>query len=321
MKNEIIARLKTQGKHILASHRFWVFGVGGLAVLVMLWAFDGTAHHGDTKVTLLSILSPLLYASGVYLLRKVFIKGSSDEAWEEVKRGNHAAGAWAAGAAIASGLFFIGMVLAARAGEIPPNAIRYLPVLESELDQYWPDCPDYAAQAAQVEQETCPSLKSPICWNPLAELKTAREYGFGLPQITITSRFNNFEEAKRLDRSLASWTWEKRFDPARQLRVMGLMVRRNYNAFSSTPDPHNRQIFAMVGYNRGPGGLRKERQACSFTPGCDPDQWFGHVELHPLGSKVPAAGYKKSFADIRTEYPRNIFKVRRPRYAAWFGEE
>ncbi len=82
------------------------------------------------------------------------------------------------------------------ADDLPPNATRYAPLLKAEQAAYWPDMPMPQALAGQVEQETCPSLKSAKCWNPRAELKTAREYGFGLGQLTVTSRFSAFEEVK-----------------------------------------------------------------------------------------------------------------------------
>ena len=67
-----------------------------------------------------------------------------------------------------------------------------MPTLATEQRTHWPDVPIRSALAAQVEQETCPSLKSAKCWNPRAELKTSREYGFGLGQLTVTQKFDNF---------------------------------------------------------------------------------------------------------------------------------
>ena len=102
---------------------------------------------------------------------------------------------------------------------IPALASVYLPVLASVIVALWPAMPDKPLLAAQIEQETCITLKHPKCWNPKAELKTTREYGFGLGQITITEKFNNFMAAQGWDASLKNWQWEDRYNPEMQRRV------------------------------------------------------------------------------------------------------
>jgi hypothetical protein len=168
--------------------------------------------------------------------------------------------------------------------------------------------------AAQVEQETCPSLKSRQCWNPYAELKTAREYGFGLGQLTVTPKFNNFNEARKLDISLRDWQFVDRYDPARQLRAMVLMDRGGYDRLPFIPDPHERLAMAFSAYNGGMSGVLTDRRFCANVPGCDPGRWFGHVERTSHKVRVKTAGYGKSFFEINREYVRNVMIVRRPRY-------
>lgn len=165
-----------------------------------------------------------------------------------------------------------------------------------------------------MEQETCYSLTHSKCWNPKAELKTSREYGFGLGQLTVTSKFNAFAEVKSMDSSLKDWSWENRYDPQFQLRALVVKMRFNYDLTPKTAEPTNRQQFATAGYNGGIYGTLGEIKLCKATKGCDPDVWFGHVEKTSKKSKKAIGEYAKSFFDINREYVRNVFIVRIDRY-------
>lgn len=198
---------------------------------------------------------------------------------------------------------------------IPALAKVYLPVLASVTASLWPTMPDKPLLAAQVEQETCASLKSAKCWNPRAELKTSREYGFGLGQLTITSRFNNFEESKRWDGSLAGWKWENRYDPEMQLRALVAYNRNLYRQVAPLASTEvSRLAFMFSAYNGGAGGLKKDIVLCKATRGCDPTRWSGHVEKTSFRARTSVKGYGKSFFEINREYVRNIMVVRSPKY-------
>lgn len=200
------------------------------------------------------------------------------------------------------------------------NELKHLPMLDAELSLSWPDVHRKSVFAAQIRQETCPSLGSKKCWSPTAELKTSREYGFGLGQLTVTSRFNNFNEAKKLDRSLKDWEWDNRYDATYQLRTMVLMDKFNYGKISWAADKDERVAMAFASYNGGLGGLLSDRAVCQITPGCDPSKWFGNIEHTSRKAKVKAGGYGKSFFEINREYVRHIMFLYPSRYAPFFGE-
>lgn len=206
---------------------------------------------------------------------------------------------------------------------VPPGAVKLLPVLKREIMDNWTDLYPKSILAAQVEQESCISLKHRRCWNERAELKTDREYGFGLGQLTVTSRFNAFEEVKRMDRSLRDWRWDDRFNPTYQLRAIVVMMRNLYRSTAEwTSDHDTRLAFAASAYNGGRGGLIKDRILCRNTKGCNPAIWFGHVEHTSFRSKTAVKGYGKSFFDINREYVRMLINVepRRKKYIPYMDQ-
>lgn len=196
---------------------------------------------------------------------------------------------------------------------LPALAVLYLPLLVGEASQHWQDAP-IAYLAAQVEQETCISLKHPKCWNPRAELKTPIEYGFGLGQLTVTKKFDNFKAAKTWDASLAKWRWEDRYDPQMQLRALVIYDRNLSRQVSFAADPHERAAFMFSAYNGGYGGVLKDRALCRSTAGCDQGRWFGHVERQSFRAKTAVKGYGQSFYEINRGYVRNIMTVRAAKY-------
>lgn len=228
---------------------------------------------------------------------------------------------------VGSGLVFLGICLVLAAvilgvspavAAIPDNAKLYLPILIEEQQRHWSDAPMPSALASQVEQETCRSLRHPDCWSPRAELRTAREYGFGLGQLTVTSRFNAFSEITARHASLKGWAWHDRYNPRMQARALILKLQDNYAAIKDTHNDWGRLSMALSAYNGGLGGLNQDRRLCRATPGCDPSRWSGHVERTSYKSRIAVSGYGKSFFDINREYVRNVMVVRRPKYDAWF---
>ena len=43
--------------------------------------------------------------------------------------------------------------------------------------------------------------------------------------------------------------------------------------------------FAWAAYNGGPGWIGREHARCRRQPGCDPRQWYGHVERHCIRAR------------------------------------
>ncbi len=205
-----------------------------------------------------------------------------------------------------------------KADTIPPNALKYAPTLVQEQRQRWTTSPQPHTMAGQVEQETCISLRSAGCWNPHTELKTSREYGFGLGQVTVTKSFNAFNEERALDPSLKDWQWNDRFDPKMQLRGLVLKDHQLYQLVQRAATDDDRLAFAYAAYNGGMGGVLSDRRVCAATSGCDSGRWFGQVERTSLKARASVSGYGQSFFDINRGYVRNILRLRSGKYETFF---
>lgn len=304
----------------MMSFRLWVMWGGAAAVVLWHWLTD--PNSGAETIMRLQWLAWLVVAAGpVYLLRRAFHgEARSADAYRRALDSPTGAGLVFLGLALLTGMLFLAFASRATAAELPPGAVKYLPALAAEQAAHWPDAPLRSAIAAQIEQETCPSLKSAKCWNPRTELKTSREYGFGLGQLTVTPKFDNFAEARKLHDSLRSWKFEDRFDAERQLRVVVLMDRTAFNRLMFVGDQRERLAMAFSAYNGGLGGVLQDRRLCASIAGCDPGRWFGHVELYSLKARSKAAGYGQSFYSINRGYVRAVMDERRHRYTAFFGE-
>ena len=203
---------------------------------------------------------------------------------------------------------------------LPANAEHYLPVLVAEVRRAWPDHPRPSTLAAQVENETCINLKWPSCWNPHTELKTSREYGFGLGQITITSKFNTFTTVQGLDPTLKTWRYEDRYNPEMQLRALVALDKQSYKQILETREDLSHLAMAYAAYNGGVGGVLSDRRVCSATPGCNPGVWFANVEFTSLKARSVVGGYGQSFFAINREYVKNVLIIRRGKYDATFKD-
>jgi hypothetical protein len=202
---------------------------------------------------------------------------------------------------------------------IPTGANTYAPVLKAEQTRFWAQHPAPELLAGLVEQESCLSLTHSRCWNPSSRLKTQREEGAGLGQITRafradgSERFDALAEMRSAHRELAGLTWANVYErPDLQLRAIVLKVQDDFKALSVVTDPRLRLDFADAAYNGGRRGVTDERRACGLKAGCDPQIWFGHVELTCLKSK--AALYGRDACQINREHVQMVIRVRSLKY-------
>lgn len=311
----------------IKSIRQWVFWFAALAVIV--WYFFTDPSHGAETLVRLQWMAWVAVAAGpVYLLRRALMDNSrSSVAYKAAMKSSTGAGLVFLGLCILTGLLFLAVIGRAGAAEIPERAKIYLPVLASETANYWPDLKLRSVLASQVEQETCITLKHRYCWSPTAELKTPREYGFGLGQHTQafrsngSVRFDAHAEALARYPSLADWTLENRFNARLQLRAIVLSNRDCYRKVTTLgPNDYNALAMCDAAHNGGFGGLLNERRICARVSDCDADRWFGNVELYSLKSRAKWKGYGASAFDINRLHVKNVMIVRRSKYAAWFNE-
>lgn len=305
-----------------------------LALLAVIgFIFLAIAHLPEligAKSAAMAVLAPLCFGIGITLLGLAVgdlalrILQPAVDAQAMAKQAlitSSGAGMVYIGRCILAAVVLVLTVTASRSAEPPAAAVPLLPVLQAEQRAYWPDAPLPSALGAQVEQETCPSLKHRSCWNPRAELRTSREQGVGLGQLTRafradgSTRFDALAEiVHAYPQALAGLNWGNRYDAALQLRALVLKDRQGFLQVLGADTPADQLAMAFAAYNGGLGGLASDRRACAATPACDAGRWFGHVERTSLKAKTAVPGYGKSFFEINREYVRNIMVVRRVRY-------
>ena len=207
----------------------------------------------------------------------------------------------------------------AHAQPADPRAAPFAPTMKAETRAHWPDLPWPHYVAALLAHESgCPALRS--CWSPTARLKTAREEGAGLPQITRawradgTLRFDALADMRDRHPSLREMSWHTIYQrPDHQIRVAVLMGRGNWDGLRLVADSWERLAMTNAAYNGGLGGVHADRRLCQVTPGCDPQRWWGHVERTCTKSKTPLYG-KRSACDINRDHATHVLRKEMPKY-------
>jgi hypothetical protein len=204
---------------------------------------------------------------------------------------------------------------------IPAGAHTYVPVLKAEQERWWLDHPAPELLASLVEHESCITLKHSRCWNPASRLKTSREEGAGLGQITRawrpdgTLRFDSLAEMRDKHPALREWSWDNVYQrPDLQLRAVVLMSRDNYKRIRLLVDDDVAALaFSDAAYNGGWNGMQADRRMCQLKAGCDPQKWFAHVEHTCTKSKAPLYG-NRSACDINRFHVTDVILIRSPKY-------
>lgn len=210
---------------------------------------------------------------------------------------------------------------------IPPQAYQYLPIIKEEVNKILPEFPLLAYFPALIEHESCITLKHSRCWNPKSELKTKRERGVGLSQLTVafntdgSVRFDTLSDLVRQNPVLLKeLSWNNPYRPDLQIRAMVILTKTNFYALSKIPS--NIQKIAMVdsAYNGGLGSLSRSRTICKLAENCDPTIWFNHVEKYCTKSKKVLYG-DRSACDINIHHVRDVVVIRLLKYYNEFRKE
>jgi hypothetical protein len=190
--------------------------------------------------------------------------------------------------------------------KLPGSSAALLPMLNNEINTYWPQLQPRAFPAGVIDQESN--------WKPTARLKTARELGCGLGQFTIaynsdgSTRFDALTETKALDKSLQGWDWRDCGEVKFQLRATLLKLKVNDRGCSALMDGNmNIKACGASRYNGGAGNTTGRIRLCRMDSTCNPREWFGNLEKQCTQSKTKVHGYGESFCEINSKYPRRVF--------------
>ncbi len=191
------------------------------------------------------------------------------------------------------------------AATVLDRARTYLPILSNVIQSNWPAAPCKQITAGKTEQESS--------WRERATLKTPRELGRGLGQITIaynadgTERFNNYRNAVRMQ-ALKEWDWRK--DPYNvryQLTYSVLTDRANFVTVRKYAESDTQAWkMALVCYNAGSGRwLSRRRNALS--KGIPANRWDNGLDRAYAPGEAKLL-YGRPLYEAVNEYPRVIFQ-------------
>lgn len=179
---------------------------------------------------------------------------------------------------------------------------------------------------ALIEQESCVRLKGNSywarkCWNPKVELKTKREQGAGVLQVTRVFRKDGtvrwdalLDVRRKYPKYLHKLTWNNIRDEPRLQILAGMLIwRHNYLRFSKSIPLYERLKFSDSAYNAGYGNVLRRRQMCKLRKNCNPNIWDGNVgKMNPTGNRYLYG--KRRAVDINNEHVNTVFNKRIYKY-------
>lgn len=317
-------------KNPIKRWRLWA--MLALPVVVILFNSFGPDGWREPVVKMLWLSWTALCVALAHSARKaLFDYAHGREAW--LKAMEHPIGAGLAflGLCLVSAVLVLAFVGFARAQPVPANAQLLAPLVVQEINSHWPQTPRRSYIGALIEKESCVTLKSRACWTTTARLKTSREEGAGLGQLTRAwnsrggLRFDALAEVRDMDvAALQELSWDTIYLRA-DLGVRAVLVKLRdcHNRFErlKVPGEMARLAFCDAAYNGGLAGVQQDRKLCALTKGCNPDLWFGHVEHHSGKSRAKWQGYGASAFDINRAHVKATVPLepRRWRYAQWLG--
>lgn len=209
---------------------------------------------------------------------------------------------------------------------IPLGAITYKLTVQEEIERNYPKLVEYNYVPALIEHESCIHLLHKRCWNPTSQLKSSREVGAGLGQVTKayredgSVRFDKLKELRDTYRSeLQELSWENVYTrPDLQIRALVLLVKQDNNRLRGIEDEHERLKFTDAAYNGGVGGVLKEQRACGLAADCNPQIWFGNVENYCMKSKKALYG-TRSACMINRSHVHSSINEKLPKYKLYYG--
>jgi hypothetical protein len=205
---------------------------------------------------------------------------------------------------------------------IPTKALQYLPMVSTEQSKLWPSLDHPGYLGGLIELESCISLTHSKCWDPTSRLKTSREEGAGLGQLTrayTRSGKIRFDTLSRLRTQyythLKELSWSNVYQrPDLQIRAIILLVKENYQALQNLAANSFEQLaMADSAYNGGLRDVHRSRRLCGIKKDCDPKYWFNHVE-HTCTKSTKALYAGRNPCQINRHHVRSVLLDRAPKY-------
>lgn len=204
---------------------------------------------------------------------------------------------------------------------IPENCQSLVPVVSQETKAWMPAFHDTWYFSALIEHESCISLKHSKCCSPKSQLKTKREWGAGVGQVTQaynpdgSVRFDTLGDLKnRYRNELKDLNWGNILErPDLQVRAMILLSRGNYNQFLSVKEEIERIRMMDSAYNGGAKSVTNARITCGLAKDCDSQVWLGNVDRY-LKKSTKAIYAGRSALDINLHHVKDVTITRRGKY-------